>query len=132
VDIPALPTEFRGEYEYLEYNTDSTVYVTALDLTGSGMLYWFQAKGSGGNGLSLRITIDDNAFVAVKADALNNWIKPKLVPDTTGLDEHFEFIADDPDVKANLNIDYKNNLKIEVLSDTVASTIYIKACYSVD
>ncbi len=111
------------EFETVQSSTNSGSFVTLLDITGGGRLYWLNLEGDGGNG-EVKLTIDGYVETDV-ITATVCFIRMESLASTAGFWERgssrnaYYFMAY-----------FQDNLKIEYRK-TTAVNLYAKAVYGV-
>jgi len=85
-DLPAVITaiankKVMSQLKRYQGSTSSTTYVTAIDITGSGMLYWVQVNKDASTQIHTNITIDGVVYYVMTGNTGDLWLMPQLSPD---------------------------------------------------
>jgi len=123
--IAALTFNPRGQLKILNVTTSSLSYVTALTVTGHGILYYIYCTTAGASTAKLKLTIDGLLNVVDQtADGPYMFAKPRDTYDT----QYMEVLAQPDDLPFPL--EFQNSLLIE--HKKVGGDSNVKICYAQD
>jgi len=130
--IAGLSSVSKAELEVTRAQMDGIGYVTLIDITGSGMLYFVGAKGSSATrDHLLKLTIDgDTQELGLGSNNTERWV---TFEDTTTDANHWQ-LTETFSILCILNVQFQDELKVEYRSGggTGDELMDAKCMYGVD